>query len=284
MVAAATHLTVFGGPRISRGEREVSVPVRKALALFVYLALEGRSPRARLAAMFWSGLDEPAARRNLRHALHRLRSAGLDDVLIADDEHVALAGVGNDLHGFDQAVAAGRLDAAYALRTGALLDGFEVEDAPEFDDWLRELREHFLRAWRSAMSEHARRLESEGDLRAALAVHRRLLDDDPLQESAYRDLMRLHDALGERAAALELFARCERTLRDELGLEPLPETLLLAERIGSRESSARPAPAPRPPALPWVGRWHRPSTFARSRWSPASASSPPRRPCTRRWC
>ena len=58
-------------------------------------------------------------------------------------------------------------------------------------------------------------------------------------------LMRLHDALGERAAALELFARCERTLRDELGLEPLPETLLLAERIGPRESSARHRVGPR---------------------------------------
>ena len=39
--------------------------------------------------MLWSGLDEPTARRNLRHALHRLRSAGLGDVLVADDEQIA---------------------------------------------------------------------------------------------------------------------------------------------------------------------------------------------------
>ena len=85
-----------------------------------------------------------------------------------------------------------------------------------------------MRIWRSAMSRHAGQLEARGELRSALALHRGLLDDDPLQEATYRDLMRLHDALGERAAALDQFARCERTLGDELGLEPLPETRLLA--------------------------------------------------------
>ena len=122
VVAAAPHLTVFGEWRISRGEREVPVPVRKALASFVFLALEGRSTRARLAAMFWSGLDEPAARRNLRHALHRLRSAGLGDALIAEDEHVALAGVGKRSAWLrsSRGPRAGSTR-RYALRTGALL-------------------------------------------------------------------------------------------------------------------------------------------------------------------
>jgi DNA-binding SARP family transcriptional activator len=244
-----THLTVFGIPHISRDGREVAVPVRKTLALVVFLALEGRSSRARLSRMFWSGLEDAAARRNLRHALHRLRAAGLGDVLIADDEQVTLTGVSNDLQAFEQAVASGRLDAAHELRTGRLLEGLDLEDAAEFDDWLRGRREQVLRAWRAAMSRHADQLESKGDLRTALAVHRRLLEDDPLQEAAYRDLMRLHDALGERAAALELFERCARTLHDELGLEPLPETRLLAERIRARPAQAAAGSATAPASV-----------------------------------
>ncbi|MEO5882687.1 MAG: BTAD domain-containing putative transcriptional regulator, partial [Caldimonas sp.] len=201
MALPPTHLAVFGLPHISRDGRELAMPVRKALALVAFLALEGRSSRARLAEMLWSGLEADAARRNLRHVLHRLRAADLGDVLIADDEHVALAGVSNDLQAFEQAVAAGRLDEAHALCTGPLLDRLEVEGAPEFDDWLRSRREQFQRAWRAAMSRHAERLEGQGDLRGAVAVHCELLDEDGLQEAAYRDLMRLHDALGERAAA-----------------------------------------------------------------------------------
>lgn len=219
------------------------MPVRKALALFAFLALEGGSTRARLAAMFWSDLDAPTARRNLRHALHRLRAAGLGDALRADDEQVALVGVSHDLQAFAEAVAADRLDAARALRTGRLLEGLDLDDAAEFDDWVRSRREQFLRAWRAAMSRHAAALEGAGDRRTAIDIHQSLLDDDPLQEAAYRDLMRLHDALGERAAALELYARCEATLRDELQLEPLPETRLLAERI--RTGPGTPPPAAR---------------------------------------
>lgn len=235
MSTPVTHLGLFGTARVTRDGRDVPLPVRKTLALIVYLCLEGRSSRARLAELFWGGLDEATARRNLRHALYRLRAAGLGDVLVADGEHVALAGVGSDLQVFERALASGDLVKAHALRTGPLFDALELEDAAEFDDWLRARREQFLRTWRTAMTRHAAQLEGKGDLAGAVAVNLRMLDDDALQESTYRDLMRLHDGLGERAAALELFARCERTLRDELGLEPLPQTRLLAERIRSRQ-------------------------------------------------
>ena len=232
-----THVVLFGVPRVLQGGREVQLPVRKTLALFVYLSLEPRSPRARLADLFWSGLDEATARRNLRRALHRLRAAGLGDVLSAEDDSVGLVGVGNDLHAFEHAVSAGRLAEALALPTGAFCEGLELDDADGFARWLRHRRERFQRDWKGVAASRARELEAAGDVRAALAVHQKLLEDDPLQEVTYRELMRLHDALGERAAALELYARCETTLRDELQLEPLPATRLLAERIQANRST-----------------------------------------------
>jgi DNA-binding SARP family transcriptional activator len=190
----------------------------------------------RLADLFWSGLDEATARRNLRRALHRLRAAGLGDVLAADDDSIGLIGVDTDLHAFERAVGAGRLAEALALRAGAFCDGLGLEDAEGFEQWLRQRRERFQREWRAVAATRARELEAAGDVRAALAVQQQLLDDDPLQEATYRELMRLHDALGERVAALALYARCETTLRDELRLEPLPATRLLAERIHANRS------------------------------------------------
>jgi DNA-binding SARP family transcriptional activator len=231
---SAAHLTLFGTPRIVCDGTEVALPVRKTLALVVYLAVEGRSSRVRLAELFWGDLDDARARRNLRHALHRLRTTAIGPAVVADDEQVGVVGIGNDLEAFERAVASDRLADAHGLRSGAFCEGLDLADAPGFDEWLRDRRDRFLRAWRTAMARHAGQLEGRGQLRPALAIHRQLLDDDPLQEAGYRDLMRLHDALGERADALDAFARCEKTLRDELGLEPLPETRLLADRIGSR--------------------------------------------------
>lgn len=221
------------------------LPVRKTLALLVYLSIEGRSPRARLAELFWSGLDEATARRNLRRALHRLRAAGLGDALSADDDSVGLVGVEIDLEAFRLAVINGQLAAALGLRgSGAFCDGLELDDADGFEEWLRNRRERVRREWKGVAAAHARALETGGDLRAALALHGQLLDDDPLQEASYRELMRLHDALGERTQALELFERCERALRAELQLDPLPETRLLADRIRAHHPPSVTGPEP----------------------------------------
>jgi len=239
------RVALFGVPRVVRGEREVALTVRKTLALVVYLAIEGPSSRAKLAELLWSDLDEATARRNLRRALHRLRGAGLGDELAADDETVALAGATSDLDRFEQLRRAGEAGRALAVRTGAFCEGLELEEAESFEAWMRQRRERFLRDWQALAARHAADLEAAGDVAGALSLHRLLLADDPLREATYRELMRLHDALDQRGTALELFDRCERTLREELQLEPLPETRLLAERIRARE---RPGAAPSPTA------------------------------------
>ena len=260
MSSGSTRILLFGAPRIVRGGAGIALPVRKTMALFVYLAVEGRSTRSRLADLFWSELDETTARRNLRRALHRVRTAGLGDVLVADDDTVALAGVGSDFADFDAAIAEGRLAAALALASGRWCDGLDLDDAPAFGDWLRTHRDHCLRGWRGALRGHAGELEAAGRPREALAAHALLLDHDPLQEATYRDLMRLHDALGERTVALELYGRCQRTLAEELQLEPLPETRLLAERIRLRAAPVPPAAVeavalrPQLRAVPMVAR------------------------------
>jgi DNA-binding SARP family transcriptional activator len=55
----------------------------------------------------------------------------------------------------------------------------------------------------------------------------RVLENDRAHEDAYRLLMRAHAALGERSSALRIYTRCVAVLREELGVEPLPETVAL---------------------------------------------------------
>jgi DNA-binding SARP family transcriptional activator len=70
------ELRLFGQPRLLRGGDTVHVGARKALVLLALLALEGALPRDRLAALLWPEVDAPAARRNLRRELFRLREMG----------------------------------------------------------------------------------------------------------------------------------------------------------------------------------------------------------------
>lgn len=239
MSRARPRIELFGAPRVLRGAVEIRLPVKKSLALLAYLAVEGRATRAKLAALFWGDSGGEAARRNLRRELHRLREADLGDLLVADAESVTLAeSVQSDVGDFCAALAARNRVAAVAAWHGPLMDGFDLAESEEFDRWLASRRDDFARRYATAALTLATEREASGDARGALALHSQLIQNDPLQESHYAAAMRLHYLLGERGRALELFERCRSTLAKELGLQPLPETAALAERIRAADQVA----------------------------------------------
>ncbi len=161
-----------------------------------------------------------------------MREAGLDAAFAADAETVALApGVATDLVAFAAAVAEGDADRVLDLYAGGLLRGFDLAAAPAFADWLGARRETFAQRWREVAERRCDALAEAGDLRSALREAHRLIADDSLQEAHFRRVMRLHQRLGEREAALDAFERCRKALGRELGLRPLPETVALAEAI-----------------------------------------------------
>lgn len=248
MVDVGLRFRWIGTPCVYVDGAEVRLPVKKTLALLVRLSLGGAASRRELADLLWRDLDEATGRRNLRRALHRLRAAGLADAFDADEDEVRPRRAASDVESFSRAVAEGRLEDACRIEDGALCAGFVLDDeGPEFDAWLTSQREHHATERRGAFERRAIELEARSDFRGALALQRRLLGDDPTREATYRELMRLHDALGEREVALGLYERCERMLRDELCLEPLPQTRLLAERIRGNLGDApvrERAPAP----------------------------------------
>jgi class 3 adenylate cyclase/predicted negative regulator of RcsB-dependent stress response len=75
------------------------------------------------------------------------------------------------------------------------------------------------------------RLGSLNDTLAAIEMARRLLDLDPFDEGAHRDLMRLLARAGRRPEALRHFERLRETLHRELATAPSPETATLAAEL-----------------------------------------------------
>lgn len=70
-----------------------------------------------------------------------------------------------------------------------------------------------------------------GDPQMAVISAERAIALDPLRELGYRLLMEAERSRGDHSAALRAFARCEATLRAEIGAAPSPETCDLAESI-----------------------------------------------------
>lgn len=70
-----------------------------------------------------------------------------------------------------------------------------------------------------------------GDHQLAATVAESAVQFEPFRETAHRLLIEADAARGDRAAALTALARFERVMREELGIEPSPETVELGRRL-----------------------------------------------------
>lgn len=226
------ELQLLGIAQVRNTAGTVALRSRRALAMLGILALEGHAPRSRIASLLWSELDPDRARRNLRRELHRLRESGCDALVLAGDNALALAPlVRVDVHAFNRAQAAGDAQAALALYRGPFLAGLDEDACDAYLQWLAGAREGLAQQFRQVVQARIQACERAGEPREALRWQLRLISDDSLQEQHFRAAMQLHAELGEREAALDLYERCRNMLGNELGLQPMPETRALAERI-----------------------------------------------------
>ncbi len=268
----ALQVHLLGQFRLTLDGRPIDGPSTARLqSLFAYLLLHAETPqpRAHLSFTFWPDAPESSARNNLRQLLHQLRQTlpdpdrhlrvGANSVQWAPDPSFSL-----DVTLFERAVAeaeaAGRvgdgsrrracLERAVDLCQGPLLPSC-------YDDWIGPEREQLARRCEEAVSALVGLLEGQRDYSSAIGRVRHWLQHDPLDEEAYRWLMRLLALAGDRSAALQAYRQCADTLRRELDVEPSPATVRAYERIRDAEPgpdlpSARREAIPAAPSL--VGR------------------------------
>jgi DNA-binding SARP family transcriptional activator len=180
--------------------------------------------------MLWPGSGEDTARNNMRQLLRRLRVSTGAELVLGGDVISLSERVVTDAVELEGHVFAGRHAQALA-QAGSLLGTLDFDDCPDFEAWLLRAREQLEALRRRAASAEADAHEQRGDLGGALQFSERLLGLDPLSEEAYRRLMRLHYLAGDRMAALSLFERCQKMLREEYDAAPHPDTLALARDV-----------------------------------------------------
>jgi DNA-binding SARP family transcriptional activator len=245
------HLYLFGAPRVERDGVPLAIERRKAIALLAYLAMHRHIySRDVLAALFWPEADQPAARTNLRHTLVVLHQDLGADLLAVDRNTVALPARHDlrvDVEEFRALIVRCRalatttdgvggmpLDLLYAavtLYTDDFLAGFSLEACPDFEEWQR-LEAASLRRELAYVLEHlAMGFAARQEYELAFVHAHRWLDIDPLHEPAYRALMNLHAANGDRAGALQVYGECAAILQRELDVVPDPATRAVRERL-----------------------------------------------------
>src|SRR6266699_3699270 len=220
----------------------------RRLALLAYLAAaspQGFHRRDTLLALFWPELDQEHARAALRQALHVVRDAlGGDAVTSRGDEEIGLdfAQVSCDVAAFERALRIGQLEEALDLYPGALLEGFFISDAPEFERWLETERARLRQTAARAARDLVERAEARGNLTTAVQLARRAAQLAPGDEATLRRLITVLDRHGDRASALKAYEEFAEVLAADYQAEPAAETQALVAAVRTRQGAAMPAP------------------------------------------
>lgn len=267
---AALRLLLLGTPEVWCGGQALTFPTRKALALLVYLVVEGGShSREKLTALLWPESDAARGRGSLRTAVAFLRRAFDVILTTANQSHLLIepdtlsfdftSDFELDLRLVTAAIKAqsGRpLQAAADVYRGDFLAGFSLPDAPAFDEWVTFQREQWHHQMNTIFERLSQQQSAGRDFAGGIATAIRWVAHDPLHEAAHRRLMQLHVLAGNKPAALQAYQTCRTLLAEELAAEPSPETEALAAHIRAGGQGGRGAEgqSPLPPLLPFVGR------------------------------
>ncbi|GAC1404914.1 MAG: hypothetical protein NVSMB64_08890 [Candidatus Velthaea sp.] len=280
MTSAPLAIRLFGQPRLTVGDAVYKLlKPRRTLPILAYLLLHRGRAIARdfLAYTISPDEDEESAVAALRRHLYELGkslppASRTTPWIIADAETLqwnAAAPYWFDVAEFERA-STDRSSLSEAIE---LYDGDLIETL--YDDWVFPHRELLRNTFLSCLSQMVGECRDRRDFAGAVSYTRRLLAADPWREDALRRLMVLQYESGDRAGALHAYETFARSLREEMAVEPMPETIALRETLvrngfvpGSESRSENvAAPAPRRFSLPFVGRdteveqlrqgWHR---------------------------
>lgn len=263
------QICFFGHPRFfldGTPFKFVAPPRTLPLLACLLLNRDAELRRDSLAFKLWPDSSEEDARTDLRRHLNYLKKAlppAPDDRpwVLADADTVqwnARASFLFDVADFENASTnPDERSAAVDLYSGDLLEIL-------YDDWLFEPRERLRNRFLDCLSALLLESRSRRDFASATAYAQRIMAVDPWRENTLRQLLSVRYEAGDRAGALQAFEEFRKRLNDEMGVEPMPETLALRQSIArnalipetqlTEPSSSEPVERVVGQLLPFVGR------------------------------
>ncbi len=250
----ALVIAILGPFRITLADQPLALaPGSRAQALLTYLLLHYGRPieRTYLAAQIEPDQPDRIARRRLSDALYQLRQVLPAACLVASPNTLTLALTPDDrcdLLELEQLLSC----PPDQIEPGRLLAVPEPLIGPELDyEWLLPAREALRLRLLSMLEQTAALMAERGAWRAVRDLLQRLLQIEPMRDSAQQALLRAFEALGATAEALRQYEQWRERLHREFGFSPEPAT----ERAYAELSRSVSLPhVDLPTALPLVGR------------------------------
>lgn len=234
-------LDLLGGIDMRGAPREAADRVLvqpKLVGLLAYLALSAAKARYQrrdhLVALLWPELDQAHARTALRKAVHAIRGAIGNEVLLSRGDEELTIGEGTlvcDAVDFVAQIEGGRLTRAMEIYRGDLMPGFHLGGCAEFERWLDDERNELRERAGATSLALAQMFEEDASMTFAGKWARKAARFAWDDERVLRRAISLLDRVGDRSGALKLYDEFAQRLRAEFGADPSPETTALVRQF-----------------------------------------------------
>ena len=282
------RILLLGGFSITHESTPIEgINAPRLQSFLTYLILHSDTPqnRAHLAFVFWPDTSEKQARTNLRNLLYQLRHTlpNVDAFLEVNTHTVQWrpdAAYGLDVDDFFDAIRQGEIAIQQSdgnLAQEALMKAIDIYHGyllPScYDDWIMPFREKLYQAYLTGLGRLVTILEEQREYASAIHFAQQLLQNDPLQEETYRQLIRLNALNDNRVGALRAYHVCETVLQRELNVKPSQATREAYERLLGEEG--KPSLIPSTTAIsPVVGREGEWAQMLQAWWSVMKGQGP----------
>ncbi|MGD8750447.1 MAG: AAA family ATPase [Anaerolineales bacterium] len=269
---AVLQIQVLGHFQVWHQQKLLEWPTQKSKALFQILLIEpGRLvPTDQLLEHLWPDLPPNKAKNNLWVTVSQLRRV-LEPSLPARARSAYIDKKGEgyyfntdsdywlDCEAFAKNLIVSQTgtnvnDSISAWEAAhSFYRGDYMEDEP-YAEWAQLTRMQWQRRYQQLLTNLAEAYGKNGRFDKAITHCRTILALDKTNENAYRLLMRCLASLGERGAALKVYNEAVQALQDDIGVDPMPETMKLARQIEQLEGDWRFEIGQPQASSPFVGR------------------------------
>ncbi|WP_176461770.1 BTAD domain-containing putative transcriptional regulator [Anaeromicrobium sediminis] len=214
---------VFGNPKVTKNEENITFPFKKAGALFYYLIVNKQATRDTLVNLLWGGSDDKTAKKNLRQAMYKIRKSFDTDIIISPRKSIVMINPDMDV----QIDLSDFMEQKIDLKEfyyEEFLKGFNVKDGEEFEAWMINYREYLNGMYISRLKE---KIDGEDNI----PYLKKLIRVDEYEEEAYRKIMLAYGDQGKFYKAEEIYEKLRNILNEELGVEPEEDTKKIYDEI-----------------------------------------------------
>ena len=208
--------------------KRVNFPYKKAEGFFYYLCVKKNATREEIIYVLWGADNENVGRKNLREAVYQIKKLLGKEILVTEG-HTGITlnpecAVQTDWDNVEE-------DYIPEPEEEGFLAHFHIKNCYEFEEWVSSMQEQYNRRIVKAVKKKLKEANTQKNMGQIQKYGNMLVRQDPYNEELYYEIMEIYAADGNYNMAIKLYYDLEKTLSEDLGVEPSGEITQLFHRI-----------------------------------------------------